>query len=158
MALDNLVSIEFTQAEIDDIMAHLLGISDIIHGKVVNLTPDQRTQYGRLGDGTENFVVKTQGYAAQKPEIIPFFVDRDELKKDVKARDAITPMLKQSKIIFEALDDTHKLLGWDIYNNIIAIYRNTKMLSRQNVPGINVIYEDLKKQFPHQHKPPTPTP
>lgn len=156
MALDDIINFELTQPEKDAIMAHLDGIWATIESKVINLTNEQRSQYGRLGDGTENFVVKVRGYAAQRPEIIPAFVDQAELQRDVTGRDDITPILKKLSIIFEALDDTHKLLGWDIFNNIIAIYRSTKMMSKQNVPGINIIYDDLKTQFPRVPKPSTP--
>ena len=152
MSLDNLISVEFTQAEMDEMNTALTSVENILKSKVINLTASQRQQYGRLGDGTENFDSKVGVYAQQKPEIIPFFVDGNELAKDVISRNALTPVLKRLKSLHETVDDTHKLLGWDVYNNVIAIYRNVKMLSKQNVPGINAIYDDLKKQFPHTTK------
>ena len=42
MALDNLISIEFTQLELDDISTALTSISNILAGKVINLTPEER--------------------------------------------------------------------------------------------------------------------
>jgi hypothetical protein len=149
MPLDNLISIKFTDLEKSDISAAMTVIEDIINPKVLNLTPKQRQEYGRLGDETENFVVKTIDYTQQKPEIVPFFLEADELKIDIEAREAVGPILKRLSIITEKLEDTHKVVGFDLYNSVIAIYRNVKMLSKQNVPGITVIYEDLKKQFPH---------
>ena len=149
MALDNLISVEFTPAEITTISDALTSIENILKGKVVNLTASQRREYGRLGDKTENFVNKVGIYVDQKPEIVPYFVDKTEVRKDAESRAMLTPILKRMQSVYESIDDTHKLLGWDFYNNVIAIYRNIKMLSKQNVPGINAIYDDLKKQFPH---------
>ena len=149
MPLPNLISIKFTEQEKTDIADALTVLENIINPKVINLTPTERQRYGRLGDETENFVVKTLTYTQQKPEIIPFFIEANELKIDVESRDAVDPILKRLSIITEKLEDTHKVIGWDLYNAIIAVYRNVKMLSKQDVPGINVIYQDLKKQFPH---------
>jgi hypothetical protein len=149
MPISNLISITFTDQEKTDIAAALTALETIINPKVLNLTPKERQRYGKLGDETENFVVKTLTYTDQKPEIIPFFLEANELKIDVESRQAVGPILKRLSIITEKLDDTHKVIGWDLYNAIISIYRNVKMLSKQDVPGISVIYDDLKKQFPH---------
>ncbi len=149
MPLDNLISISFTAAEVTTLETSLAAIEAIINPKVVNLTPKERQRYGKMGDETENFAVKTVTYTEQNPQIVPFFLDAAELKIDIEARKVIDPILKRISIIFEKLDDTHKVIGFDLFNQVISIYRNVKMLSKQNVPGITVIYEDLKKQFPH---------
>jgi len=39
------------------------------------------------------------------------------------------------------------LLDHDNYHNAITFYRNVKYLSGENVPGTNVIYEDMKQFF-----------
>jgi hypothetical protein len=149
MPLANVISIKFTGQEVTDINAALTVIENIINPKVINLTPTERQRYGKLGNETEDFVVKTLTYAEEKPEIIPFFVDTNELKIDVESRKVVDPILKRISIITEKLDDTHKVIGFDLYSTIIAIYRNVRMLAKQDVPGINVIYTDLKEQFPH---------
>ncbi|WP_229048777.1 hypothetical protein [Chryseobacterium arthrosphaerae] len=47
----------------------------------------------------------------------------------------------------EQLSDTKVLLDHDNYHNAITFYRNLKFLSGENVPGTNVIYEDMKQFF-----------
>ena len=158
MALDNQISIVFTPDEVAQLLGALDTFESIINPKVINLTPKDRQRYGKLGDETEDFVVKTLTYTDQKPEIVPIFVDKVEMQKDVDARKVVDPILKRMSIITEKLEDTHKLIGFDLYNSIIAIYRNVRMMSRQNVPGINAIYDDLKKQFPHVVPPAEPNP
>ena len=149
MPLDNQVSIVYTTEELSDIADALTVIETIIDSKAINLTPKERQEYSKLGDETENFVDNTITYTDVKPEIIPFFIDVPELKIDIAARKAVDPILKRVSIINEKLDDTHKVVGFDLYNAVIAIYRNVRYLAQQNVPGTSVIYEDLKKQFIH---------
>ena len=157
MPTGNLFSIVYTPQEVADINTHVTALRDIFVSKLINLTADERNQYGRLGDGTENFVVKVMDYANQRPEIIPGFVDQAELAKDIAARNILTPLRKSFNMLSEGVDDTHRLLGFDIYWIALAIYNNVKLMARQNVPGINVIYDDLKKQFPGRPKIKPPT-
>jgi hypothetical protein len=58
MALDNLVSVVFSNAEIAIIDAALSEIENILKGKAVNLTPKQRQTYGRVAYDME---VRTSG-------------------------------------------------------------------------------------------------
>jgi hypothetical protein len=148
MSHKDLISVGFTEEEIKLLNQHFDGIEQIIQGKVVNLSPEERKQYGSINDRTENWVYKVKGYMAQKPELVPFYLNVSEFNNDYEARNAIKPILNRIASIHESFDDTAKLLSHDIYNTSIAYYRSIKMIAQQNVPGTTTIYEDLKKQFP----------
>ena len=148
MSLKNLISVGFTQEEIDQINQHLAGIQELIKGKVINLSPEERQQYGRINNRTENWIVKVDSHMKQKPELVPFYIDKEEFDKDQEARNNMKPILNSIASIQESLEDTSKLLSHDIYNTAIAYYRNIKVISQQDVPGTTTIYEDLKSQFP----------
>ena len=79
----------------------------------------------------------------QKPELIPFYLDKKEFDKDVKAREDIKPILRRITSVYESLDNTSKLLSTDIYNAAITYYR-----SQQNVAGTTSTYKDLSSKFP----------
>lgn len=146
--IDNLINISFTNAEINQMENALDTIENILNGKVVNLTPEQRQEYGNIGNNTENWITKVNRYMDQKPQLIPFYLSKPEFDKDLKARELMKPWLNRVDSINESMQDTSKLLSTDIYNAAIAYYRNIKLISRQNVPGTTTIYQDLKEQFP----------
>lgn len=148
MATNNLISTGFTQEEVDNIKQAISTIEQIIADKVINLTPDERQLYGKLGDKTSNWIKKVGEYMEQKPELVPFYLDKQEFDRDVKAREDIIPILRRITSVYESLEDTSKLLSTDIYNAAIAYYRNIKLISQQNVPGTSNIYKDLSSQFP----------
>jgi hypothetical protein len=148
MSHKDLISVGYTEEEISMINEHLTGIEQIIQGKVVNLSPEERQQYGRINDRTENWVVKVKDYMVQKPELIPFYIDQEEHMNDIEARDTMKPFQRRINSIKESFDDTSKLLSHDIYNTSIAYYRNMKIISQQDIPGTTTIYEDLRSQFP----------
>ena len=159
MALENLISVDFNPAEIGQISAALDSIKGIIMNKVINLTPEQRMEFAKVGNERSNFIVKVQGYMTQRPDLVPNYIDQAEFQKDINARQAILPLLNKVNEIQEMFNDTNLLLGNDVFNTAIAFYRNVKIASQQNVPGSTNIYQDLQYDFPGRPKksnPPTP--
>lgn len=133
--IDNLISVSFTQQELDDINQALTTIETVLQGKVINLTPEQRQLYGKLNNNTENWIDKVGDHMEQKPNLIPFYLNKQEFDRDRKTRNAMKPVLNRLASIVESVDDTSKLLSTDIYNAAIAYYRNIKLISMQNVAG-----------------------
>jgi hypothetical protein len=148
MSLNNLISMSFEEQELEQINNALLTIENIIEDKVINLTPEEKQLYGKIGDKTENWVLKVSRYMMQKPELVPFYLNKEEFDRDQKARKEIMPLLNRISSLQESLDDTAKLLSTDVYNAALAYYRNIKLVAQQNVPGTSVIYEELSGQFP----------
>lgn len=148
MAQDNLISIEFNAAELAALDAGLTSIETILNGKVVNLTAEERKQYGKINNKRENWVTKVRNYITQKPEIKPSSLDLLEHDKDLAARTAIFPRLNRILAIKDALQDTTMLLSSDLYDNSLSVYGNVKEMAKRNVPGITPIFDDLKTQFP----------
>lgn len=62
MSLSNLISVTFTTDELKQLDAHLLAIETLLQQKGVALTAEQRQEYGRMGNRTENWSQKTQSY------------------------------------------------------------------------------------------------
>ena len=148
MALENLISISFTAEELTAIDTALASIEKIIKTKCVSLTPEQRTEYSRLGNRTENWSRKAIDYMSLKPALVPAFVDLPETLRDSTARNNLSLRFKRIESIYETMDDTLKVLGADVYNSCIAFYRNVKLMAQQNVQGADTVYSDLSTQFP----------
>lgn len=147
MALDNLISLTFSDSDLAAIDQALQSIETVLHGKTINLTPEQRQQYGRIAEQNKLFVNKAKGYMEQYAQHVPAFLDKVEFDKDYAARQQLESRLQRLSSITEQLSDTKTLLDHDNYHNSITFYRNVKFLSGENVPGTNVIYEDMKQFF-----------
>jgi len=162
MALDNLISIAFSDNDIASIDQAIQSIETILNGKTINLTADQRQQYGRIAEQNKLFVNKAKQYMEQYPQHKPGFIDKTEFDKDFAARQLIESRLQRLSSVTEQLSDTKVLLDHDNYHNAIAFYRSVKFLSGENVPGTNVIYDDMKQFFmssaPSSPSSGTPTP
>ena len=147
MAIDNLISVEFTDQELTKLGNALNEIAQLLSGKVINLTPEERKQYGSIGDKNKIFVDKCKAYMEQNIDTLPKTIDKHEFDKDYKARQQIEEPLRKLLQLAEMLSDTKILLDFDNYNGSLSYYRYVKFLATQNTPGITSIYEDLRQHF-----------
>ncbi len=157
MALDNLISVKFTAAELLQLDTHLDGIKTLLAGKVINLSPQQRQQHARVKYEMEVWVQKAYNYLLANPALVPAFIDTVETGEDLATHNQLNPRIDVMEVILQGLIDTNLLLGTDLYNNLMAFYRSLKAASFSNAPGAAAIYADLKQQFPGPgQKPKTP--
>ncbi len=147
MALDNLISISFTETELQQLSDAVTSINQVLAGKAVNLSPEERQQYGSIADRNKVLVDKTKNYMEQAPETLSRTVDKQEFDRDYEARQQIETPLRNLKRIIEKLQDTKTLLDHDNFHAAIAYYRYVKYLSNQNEPGTTSIYQDLKQHY-----------
>jgi hypothetical protein len=152
MALDNLITVVFTEEEIAKIDSAMSAIETVLEGKVVNLTPKQRQTYGRVAYETEFWVDKTFDYMQQDPKLVPLFINMEEHTADIVAHRALNPRIARLNGILQSLKDTNRLLGSDLYSNSLAYYRNLREAAKVNAVGASTKYSDLKQQFPRTKK------
>lgn len=160
MALDNLISVSFSKSDLETIDKAIQDIQTALVGKTINLTPNQRQQYGRIAEQNKLFVNKAKSYMEQYAQHVSRFLDKAEFDRDCIAREQVEQRLQLLDSITEQLSDTKVLLDHDNYHNAISFYRNLRFLSEENVPGTNVVYEDMKQFFitPQQPQSPPPPP
>ena len=148
MALENLISVKFTDAELKQIDEALTSIETVLKGKVINLSAKQRQQHGRVKYEMEVWVNKAVGYADKNPALLPTYIDKTELMADFTTHGQLNPRIDRLETLMQGMLDTNLLLGTDLYNNLIALYRSLREASKSNAPGASSIYKDLKQQFP----------
>ena len=147
MALENLISIEFTNEELTQLDAHLNGIQQVLAGKTINITPEQRRQYGRIANQNKLIVDKAKNYMEQHPNWVPNFIDKVEFDKDYIARQQIEGRVQLLENLAQQLIDTKTLLDHDNYTNTLSFYRKMRYLAGENEAGAKTVYEDMKTLF-----------
>lgn len=153
MAFENLIQLNFTEEELAKVDASLAEIERILKGKTHQLTPQERRQYGSIAEQNKLFVNKAKQLMEQYPEYVPNFLDKAEFDEDYLAREQIGRRLQKLKNLVEQLSDTKVLLDHDNYFNALSFYRNVKYLSRENIPGIKSIYDEMNQFFVKSNKP-----
>lgn len=152
MALENLISIEFTEEELNKIDAGLASIEEVLKGKAVNLSPDERRQFGSIAEQNKLIVNKAKDYMDQKTDLIPHVLDKEEFDKDYAARQQIESRYIRIQRLAEMFSDTKVLLDHDNYMAALTFYKYIKFLAGENEPGATSIYQDMKQFFSRTKK------
>lgn len=147
MALENLISLQFTEDELTQLDQHLTGIRQLLKGKTINLTSEQRQQYGRIANQNKLIVDKAKNYMEQHPDWLPRFVDKKEFDSDYLARQQIESRVQALEQLSQQLIDTKTLLDHDNYTNSLSFYRMVRYLAGENEPSAKSVYEDMKVLF-----------
>lgn len=147
MALDNLITVVFTEEEIAQINAAIDSINTVLEGKAVNLTPDERRQYGSIADKNKTLVDKAKFYMEKMPETLPKTIDKEEFDRDYVARQQLESPLRRLGIVAEKLRDTKTLLDFDNLQTTLTYYRYVKYLASENEPGTTSIYQDMALHY-----------
>lgn len=147
MALDNLISVSFTDEEVTKVNQGATDIGTTLTGKTVSLTPEQRQQHGRIANQNKLIVDKAKMYMDQNPQWIPGFLDKAEFDQDFNTRAQIESMLARLESLVQQLVDTKTLLDHDNYNNTLTFYRYVRFLANENEPGAGAAYADMKELF-----------
>ena len=156
MALTNLNNNHLTAAQVTAAQDAITSLETALATINVNLTAEDRQRYGSINEQNKLFVNKAKSYMEQYPQFVPLFLDKAEYDRDYAARQQLESRMQRLSSVTEQLSDTKILLDFDNYHNSITFYRNMKYLSGENVPGTNVIYDDMKQFFVTTSTTPTP--
>ena len=123
---------------------------------IINLTPEERLSLPKMGDKTIAFVDKVLELAQQNPQLVPPYVNVDELRRDYELSMHLRVILNAVRQIYEKLDDTTLASGSEAYLASLSFYNKAKNASKMNVPGTDTFVRELSKIFEVQGKEPTP--
>ena len=113
-----------------------------------SVTKQERVELPKLGSGSLAFDEQCASYMATAPNLVPPFVDPDEVTKDRALRLVLADAFREVKKLCEKLDDTLMLVGSEIWMADLSFYQTVRQAARRDVPGADTIYDDLKARFP----------
>lgn len=114
---------------------------------LINLTPEERHNLPKMGDKTSAFVEKALELALQNPNLVPPYVNVEELRKDFELSNNLRDILNAIAILYEKLSDTYMAVGSEAYVAALAFYNSAKAAAKINVPGTDYIVDELGKRF-----------
>ncbi len=161
--IDNIISVSFSDEDIEKMNSAIALLNEALEGKAVNLTPEERRQYGSIADRNKILVDKAKFYMEKAPQTMPRTIDKAEFDRDYAARTLLEAPLRELTIVTEKLRDTKTLLDFDNLQSTLAYYRYVKYLASENEPGTTSIYQDMKQHYqrggaPQPEEPETPAP
>lgn len=148
MANENMISVNFSTEEVQQMKTAINTIAGILNGKVKSLTPTERKGFGRVKYEKEVWIDRVKMQMDANPTKIPSYVDKTEFDKDYTAHKQLNELISLLDQQLQQMKDTNLLLGYDLDGTALMFYRAIKVAANNNDPGSNTIYADLKQQYP----------
>jgi len=144
--MTNRISAEMTQQQVGAV----LGAIDTIKENLpflINLTTQERAALPKMDDNRRPFVEKALEYARSDEDMLPRYIDLDELEKDLSLFRNLATIDRSLGKLDESVKDTLAAVGSESYVTALSVYNAAKLAARTNNPGIDSVVQDLKKQF-----------
>ena len=159
---DSPIVITITPAIKAAIIAKIAELAALINF-TVGLSNDQRKKLLKLGVKTVGWDEKAANYMANRPDLVPGYVDMDAFAKNRAVRVDLGDILRVLDGVRDPLVDTIMVVGHQVYKPELAFYNSAQEATKHGVPDTQNIVDDLKEFFakttPATTPPPTsPTP
>ena len=135
----------------DEAVQQIQGALDTIRTALephaVELSADERRDMLKFGDRSLAFAEKATRYARERAELVPGFLDVDEMEADLttyKALDGIAARLDQ---LGSLARDSAMVAGSEAYGGALVLYRAVKAAADSGAPGADVVAADLGQRF-----------
>jgi hypothetical protein len=112
---------------------------------LVDLSPEERKTFSRLGDRNLAFTRKTLDIATQTPEFLPRSYDLEELRRDLELFESLQTILLALTKLREFIDDTAVAAGGEAYVGALEVYRYAK--ANGNLPGLDELTRLMGQRF-----------
>ncbi len=156
--MPNKVPFNITEADLADIQTSIQTLQTKLLPHLATLSPGERKEMPKMGDKTVGFVLKTQEYCKQNPDLAPQFLDLDGLNTGVKAFEQIRAIYQPLLQITDSLWDSVLLSGSEAYMASLQFYNSVKQATKSKVQKAETIYTDLAARFPGRPKKDESTP
>ncbi len=148
MSQKNLISFNIPEADLAEIKASLATLQTKLMPHLTKLTPEERQDLLKMGDKTVAFVQKSLEYCQTNPDLVPPFVDVEELAVDVTAVETIRSIYQPMLQMTNALSDTMAISGSESLSACLMFYSSVKNATRSSNQKAETIYNDLANRFP----------
>ena len=145
--MDNKINFSIPDVVIADVTTKLNDITNQLRPFLIALTPTERQELPKMGDGTLPFVQKCLGYCQTNPEFAPSFVDFEGLASDMKVYEQLLPIYRLIFQLENNLNDTTMEAGAESFVSALSYYNSVKYAARMDAPGAKAIADDLSKRF-----------
>ena len=109
----NLISLELSDEDVTAINAALTEIETRLAGRLVALDTSVRRRLTKMGDKSEAFVRQTLMVLDQNPDVVPPALRLAEAQADIRALDALRPILARMQRLKRRMTDSEMALGSD---------------------------------------------
>jgi hypothetical protein len=148
MSQKNQLSFNIPEADLAEVKASIATLQTKLLPHLVKLSPEERQELLKMGDKTVAFVHKSLEHCKNNPDLVPPFINPDELAVDVTAVETIRAIYQPMLQMTNALSDTMAVSGSEALSACLIFYSSVKNATRSSNQKAETIYNDLATRFP----------
>ena len=141
---DNLASVELTEEQIAAIRTAISTLEETANANFLSLTADQKKDLPKAATRRMPLVNRVAQLIETHPQFAPAYMDSTAFKVDVNATNVLTEFRDRLTQVIVMINDTIMLSNSEAFQAALHYYNNVKQQARANVPGTQLIYDDLK--------------
>lgn len=149
------ISAVISAADKAAIIGHINAIKALLPF-LINLTPEEKIAFQKMGNQRLAFVTKALEYAAANPTLVPGYLPLPEANKDFNLNADLRQIFEVMSTLGESIEETGMAAGTEVYDFARAFYANVQEAAKRNVPGTGTIATDLGELFEGQGDVPPP--
>jgi isopropylmalate/homocitrate/citramalate synthase len=155
MPNDNRISATITDEVKTQILGKFQEIMDLLPF-LTKLDAGEKRGISTIGTEREAMDATFSAEMGAHPDLVPSYVDRQELARDRELRADLQEILQRAREVCEALEDTAHVAGSDVLLAYLAFYTNVKQAAERAVPGTETLAGNLGRFFPKRARPAAP--
>lgn len=155
MPKGNLFELEFSNQELSTLEQALASIEQVIQGKTLLLSAEERRQFGSVNEENKLLINKAKEIVDEYEDFLPRRFDKPAFEKDYEGRVVLERLLQRARTITDQLRDTKIMLDFDNFQDTMRIYREIRHLHDQQEPGTEALYLGMKQFFKGGRSKPT---
>lgn len=148
MAQSNVLSVEFSENELNSIQSAIAVLQSTLLPKLKTLSPQDKHQLPKMGDKSVAFVQKAYEYGQVHPTLNPAWLDTEAFRIDLEALKVLQSIDRSLTPVVAALSDSQDLAGSEAYQAALIFYSNVKGAAKLKVAGAQQVADDLAARFP----------
>ena len=123
------------------------AIRTALEPHAVELSTDERRDMLKFGDRSLAFVEKAARYARERPELVPGFLDVDELEADLGTYRNTAAIAARLEQLASLARDSAMVAGSEAYGASLVFYRAVRAAATSGAPSADVVAADLGQRF-----------
>ena len=136
------------QTVIQDAQLKLDEVTKMLEPYLLALSPDERRGMVKNGVGSVEFLELSHGFAIDYPDLFPGFMKACVFEEELFAIRGLQACAARASHLRDRIIDTEMVTHCHALDTALAFFHTIKIAARRDIPGAEVIYEELRHRFP----------
>jgi hypothetical protein len=135
-------------AALVNVQSKLNEAMDLLMPYLLTLSPDERQALVNMGADSVEFLEKAHDLTVKYSKLIPKLIKSSVFTEESATIKELDLLINKLKLLENSLSGIQLIMGGDVLEVALDFYHTIKIAAMRDIPGAEVVYEELKPLFP----------